>query len=192
MAELISTDILYKGWSTLYRATIELDDGVRLTREVEDHGAAVAVLPYDPERRTALLVRQLRNGPLVAGAAEPRLLEAPAGLIDSGEDAATAGRREVMEEVGAQVRDLEPLGDIFSCPGVSTERISLYLGQYGSEDRVADGGGLASEHENIEVVELPLSELARLVDRGALHDLKTLALTLHLRLRRPDLFTDAG
>lgn len=192
MAELISTDILYKGWSTLYRATIELDDGVRLTREVEDHGAAVAVLPYDPERRTALLVRQLRNGPLVAGAAEPRLLEAPAGLIDSGEDAATAGRREVMEEVGAQVRDLEPLGDIFSCPGVSTERISLYLGQYGSEDRVADGGGLASEHENIEVVELPLSELARLADRGALHDLKTLALTLHLRLRRPDLFTDAG
>nr|WP_314432857.1 NUDIX hydrolase [uncultured Brevundimonas sp.] len=191
MARLISTDILHKGWSTLYRAIIELDDGVRLAREVEDHGAAVAVLPYDPQGRTALLVRQLRNGPLVAGADAPRLLEAPAGLIDPGEDAATAGRREVLEEVGALIRELEPLGVTFSCPGVSTERISLYLGQYGQADRVAEGGGLASEHENIEVVELPLAELARLADAGELADLKTLTLTLHLRLRRPDLFEAA-
>lgn len=189
MAKLISTDILYKGWSTLYRATIELDDGLRLAREVEDHGAAVAVLPYDPERRVALLVRQLRNGPLVAGVDEPRLLEAPAGLIDPGEDAAAAGRREAMEEVGVEIGELEPLGVSFSCPGVSTERISLYLGQYGQTDRVSEGGGLASEHENIEVVELPLAELARLADAGELADLKTLALTLHLRLRRPELFS---
>lgn len=192
MAKLTSTTILHQGWLTLYRAMIRLEDGTEVAREVEDHGAGVAVLPYDPTRRVALLVRQLRNGPLLAGFEQPHLLEAPAGLIDPGEDDAAAARREALEEVGTRLRDLEPLGASFSCPGVSTERIALFLGCYGKDDRVAAGGGLASEHENIEVVETPLAELARLADAGELIDLKTLALTLHLRLRRPDLFAAAS
>lgn len=192
MAKILSTDILHKGWSTLYRAVIGLGDGVEVVREIEDHGAAVAVLPYDPEERRALLARQLRNGPLMVGLAEPRLLEAPAGLIDPGEAPLTAASREAMEEVGVALAELEPVADVFSCPGVSTERISLYLGVYSQEARVGAGGGLAAEHEDIEVVELPLAELARMADAGELIDLKTLALVQTLRLRRPDLFDAAS
>jgi len=188
MAKIVSSETLYSGWSKLYRATIELDDGVQVQREIEDHGAAVAVLPFDPERRTALLVRQLRNGPLLAGAVEPRLLETPAGLIDPGEDEETAVRREAMEEVGVELVDLVKTVSAFSCPGVSTERIALFLGAYSQAGRTGAGGGLASEHENIEVVELSLTELSRMADGGDLTDLKTLALVLHLRLKRPDLF----
>lgn len=192
MARIVAKTLLHSGWSRLYRARIALGDGVEVEREIEDHGGAVAVLPYDPVGRTALLVRQLRNGPLLAGAAEPRLLEAPAGLIDPGEAEETAARRETMEEVGAKLDSLTRVADAFSMPGASTERLALFIGVYSRAGRIGAGGGLASEHENIEVVELPLLELARMADAGRLNDLKTLMLTLHLRLHRPDLFVGAG
>jgi nudix-type nucleoside diphosphatase (YffH/AdpP family) len=188
MSRLISRTPVYEGWSKLYKATIELNSGVTITREVEDHGSAVAVLPYDPERRVALLVRQMRTGPLVDGAADPHLLEAPAGLVDPGESEEVAVRREALEEVGATLGTLDSIGSAWSCPGVSTERIALYLGAYSPADRVATGGGLAEENEEIEVLELSLAELARLQDDGALNDMKTLVLLSALRLRRPDLF----
>ena len=53
---------------------------------------------------------------------------------------------------------------------------------------VEAGGGLAGEHEAIEVVEVALSDLARMAEAGEVEDLKTLHLILCLRLRRPDLF----
>jgi nudix-type nucleoside diphosphatase (YffH/AdpP family) len=191
MAKILSFKILHSGWSTFRQATIELDDGTQVVREIEDHGVAAAVLPYDPERRMALLVRQMRNGALLSGAPDPRLLEAPAGLIDAGEDAETAVRREAMEEVGVELTELELIVNAFSMPGVSTERLALFVGAYSQAGRTGAGGGLASEHENIEVIELPLAELARMADAGDLIDLKTLALVLHLRLKRPDLFDAA-
>jgi len=188
MARILKIDTVYAGWSTLHKAAIQTDDGAVMLREIEDHGAAVAVLPYNPETGMALLARQLRTGPLLAGAEQPRLLEAPAGLIDPGEDEETAVRREALEEVGVELTDLVRIGGVFSCPGVSTERLGLFIGRYAETGRIAAGGGLDHESESIEVVETPLVELARMAETGELTDLKTLALTLHLRLKRPDLF----
>lgn len=188
MSRLISKTPVYEGWSKLYKASIELDSGTVITREVEDHGSAVAVLPYDPERRVALLVRQMRTGPLVDGAADPHLLEAPAGLVDPGESEEIAVRREALEEVGATLGVLDAVGSAYSCPGVSTERIALYLGSYALADRVATGGGLEEENEEIEVIETALADLARLQDAGRLNDMKTLVLLSALRLRHPELF----
>lgn len=188
MSRLISKTPVYEGWSKLYKATIELASGAVITREVEDHGSAVAVLPYDPERRVALLVRQMRTGPLLDGAADPHVLEAPAGMIDAGESEETAVRREALEEAGITLGALDSVGRAWSMPGISTEWIGLYLGAYTLADRVAAGGGLEEENEEIEVLELPLAELARLQDDGRLNDMKTLALVSALRLRRPELF----
>jgi hypothetical protein len=72
-------------------------------------------------------------------------------------------------------------------PGISTERMALYLAPYGQDDRVGAGGGVDHD-EDITVVELPLRELAALVDAGGLGDMKALALVQTLRVRRPDLF----
>jgi nudix-type nucleoside diphosphatase (YffH/AdpP family) len=184
--EIEKRDILYKGWNTFSLATIRLENGARITRSVEDHGAVAVVLAYDPERRTALLVRQFR-APVFIAADKPDLLEAVAGLIDEG-DADDTTRREAMEEAGLRLGALEPVGILWSTPGSSTERLDLFLAPYRESDRVGDGGGLDHEHEDITVVEMPLAELARLADAGGLEDLKTFALVQTLRLRDPALF----
>ena len=183
---LLDTRVLHHGWGRYLVARLRLADGTVVEREVEDHGHAAAVLPYDAERRTALLVRLARVGPLMNGA-DPYLLEAPAGMLD-GEGAEVAIRREALEEVGLRLETLEPAGAPYTMPGISTETIALFLAPYRPADRVAAGGGLAEEHENIEVVETPLSELWGLVEAGRLRDLKTLALVALLRARRPELF----
>jgi nudix-type nucleoside diphosphatase (YffH/AdpP family) len=179
--------VLHDGWSRFLRVKVRLEDGAEVDRQVEDHGNAVAVLAYDPDRRTALLVRQLRMGPLVAGETDPYLLEVPAGIIED-EPPETAARREALEEIGVRLGALEPCGAPFSTAGVSTERIHLFLGAFSAADRVEAGGGLEGEHENIRVVERPLAELLAQVLAGEIRDLKTATLTLALHARRPGLF----
>lgn len=169
-------------------ATIETDSGTRIQRQIEDHGAAAAVLPYDPDRRCALLVRQPRSGALFAKV-DPVMIEAPAGLIDGDEAPEDAARREAMEEVGVRLRSLQAAGAYFPMPGISSERIHLYLAAYSAEDRVSQGGGLANEAESIEVLEMPLAELWRLYREDRLADLKTLSLMLMLREEQPHLFS---
>jgi nudix-type nucleoside diphosphatase (YffH/AdpP family) len=184
--EIVERKVVYKGWMTLAVAAFRLADGQIMRREVLEHGRAVSVLAYDPERRTALLVRQFR-APVFLASGETLLFEAIAGMIDGG-DAAETARREAKEEAGLQLGDLEPVGDMWASPGVMTERIALFLAPYRLRDRVSAGGGLAEEHEDIEVVEMPLRDLTELTDQGKLADMKTLALIQTLRLRRPDLF----
>ncbi len=184
--EIEKLDTLYKGWNSFALATIRLGSGQRITRMIEDHGAAACVLAYDPARRMAMLVRQFR-APVLLKTGVPDLLEAVAGLIED-HDGADCARREAMEEAGLRLQTLEPVATVWSIPSSSTEHIDLFLAPYGEADRVGEGGGLAHEHENIVVVELPLAELARMADAGEIADLKTLALVQTLRIRRPELF----
>ena len=181
------TETLYEGWLKILGLHMRPEQGEEVRREVEDHGRAVAVLPYDPERRSALVIKILR-APVLLAAGKSELLEAPAGMIDDGEDAAAAAIREAREETGLRLSALEHLGAVWSMPGISTERIDLYLAAYAQADRIDAGGGVAGEHENITVVEMPLHELWSMLQRGELTDLKTQALMLHLHARHPELF----
>jgi nudix-type nucleoside diphosphatase (YffH/AdpP family) len=183
---LITLEPKHEGWATMSVARIRLPDGKLIQREVEDHGAAVAVLPYDPARKVAILVEQFRAAPFVTTGLD-HTLEAIAGLVES-EDESTAVKREALEEGGLALQDLELVASTWSMPGISTERMTLFLASYQSASRVSAGGGVAAEDENIRVIEWPLRDLAALMDRGELVDLKTLALAQALRLRRPELF----
>ena len=184
--EIRGTRTIHDGWASFLVAEVTTPDGAEVAREIEDHGEAVCVLPYDPERRVAVLIRQFRAPPFfTAGVAE--LLEAPAGLLDEADPEAGV-RREAYEETGLRLSRLEPLSTVWSMPGISTERMHLYLAPYGEADREGPGGGLAEENEAITVVEMPLAELAAMSEAGEITDMKTLALILGLRLRRPDLF----
>jgi nudix-type nucleoside diphosphatase (YffH/AdpP family) len=179
-------DPRHEGWSKFYVARVRTPDGQDISREMEDHGEAVAVLPYDPERRVAMVMRQFRT-PVLHAAGQQDLMECPAGLLD-GNDPAEDARREAAEEVGLRLQDLEEVAAAWSMPGISTERIHLFLAPYSAADCEGNGGGLPSEHEHIVVLELPLSELAAMADAGRIEDLKTLVLVQTLRLRRPELF----
>jgi nudix-type nucleoside diphosphatase (YffH/AdpP family) len=183
---IIEAKTLHEGWGTLLALRIALPDGRVMTREILDHGSAVAVLPYDPVRRTAIVVRQFRAAVFYADR-RPDLIEALAGMLD-GDAPETCARREAEEEVGLHLRALEPVGAAWSLPGASTERPPLFLAPYSPEDRTGEGGGLFDEHEDITAVEMALPELARMADAGEIFDLKTLALVQTLRLRRPELF----
>ena len=185
--EIVGRDVAYAGWLSLSLVSIRMADGRVMRREVVEHGKATAVLAYDPERRMAMLVRQLRV-PVYMTAGDDTLLEAIAGMLDDGTDAPTTARREAMEEAGLRLGELELVAHAWPSPGMLTERLSLFLAPYGASDRVGAGGGLAEEHEEIEVVEMPLGELAAMVDRGEIYDMKTLILVQTLRLRKPELF----
>ncbi len=184
--EIISIETAYQGWASFLIATVRLKDGQPHRREIEDHGTAVGVLAYDPLRRTAILVRQFRAPVLYASKAD-HTLEVIAGIMDEA-DAAVAARREAMEETGLRLDVLEEIATVWTMPGISTERMTLYLATYTQADRVGAGGGLATENEETIVVEMMLAELAAMADSGRLDDMKTLTLVQTLRLRRPELF----
>jgi nudix-type nucleoside diphosphatase (YffH/AdpP family) len=183
---ILARDVGYVGYLTVERLRLRLADGAVVSRELERHGDAVAVLPYDLGRRCALVVRLFR-APVLAASGETVSEEACAGMIEI-EDAATAARREAQEELGVELTALEFIGRVWSSPGVSTERQSLFLAPYHLSDRTGPGGGARGEHEGITVVEQSLAELATEADRARIADAKLLILLQTLRLRRPELF----
>ncbi|WP_445502056.1 NUDIX domain-containing protein [Microvirga sp. G4-2] len=179
-------DTVYEGWRKILKMTVQMPDGRIMTREVLNSGDAAAVLPYDLERRKVILVRQFR-APVMHVEGHPDFLEAVAGLLD-GDEPEICARRETMEEAGIKVEHLEPLGHFWSAPGFTTERLHLFLAPYAEADRVGEGGGLAHEHEEIEVLEVSFEDLAGLVASNAIADMKTMILVQALQMKHPQFF----
>lgn len=120
-------------------------------KEMVEHPDSVAVVALD-ERSRAILTVQPRP------AADGRLLELPAGLLDKpGESPEAAARRELEEETGLRAASCEKLGEWFSSPGFTDEKIHLFLAT-----------GLSGEAREGEW--LPLAEAA-----ARTRDLKTVA-----------------
>jgi nudix-type nucleoside diphosphatase (YffH/AdpP family) len=184
--EITAIGTKHAGWTRFLVASIRLPSGHLVRREIEDHGAAVAVLPYDPQRKTAILVQQFR-APVLLSRRQDRVLEAIAGIIED-IDPPTAARREAREEAGLNLSTLEQVGCTFTMPGISTEQMTLFLAPYQPADRISAGGGLAAEHEHITVVEITLARLDAMLVRGDIADMKTLVLAQALKLRHPHLF----
>jgi nudix-type nucleoside diphosphatase (YffH/AdpP family) len=181
-------ELLAAAGHVLRRTTIERrrSDGTWVTeqRETYDRGNGATLLPYDRARRTVLLTRQFRYPVYVNGHPDGLLLEAAAGLLDddSPEDAV---RREVEEELGITVGEVEHVFDVFMSPGSVTERLHFFAAPYVPADRTGDGGGLAEEGEDIEVVELPFDEALQMIDDGRIADAKTVMLLQWAALRGP-------
>jgi nudix-type nucleoside diphosphatase (YffH/AdpP family) len=174
-------EVLSDSWYTLRCVTFDFQgrDGqwTMQRREVYDRGNGVTILLRDTARDTVLLTRQFRMPAYLNGHPDGMLLEAPAGLLDDGDaDAETAIRREAEEETGYRVGSVRRLGEYFMSPGSVTERIAFFTGSYRAGERVSQGGGVASEGEDIEVVEVTLAEAIAMVERGEIVDAKTVLL----------------
>lgn len=123
-SEIISIETKYSGWARFLVVSVRLPDGQLIKREIEDHGNAVAVLAFDPERKMAALVRQFRAPPFFSLGQE-HTLEAIAGIIDD-VDSITAARREALEETGLRLQSLERVATVWSMPGISTEGMNSF------------------------------------------------------------------
>ena len=132
-----------------------------------ERGDAAAVLIDDEAKDVLILVRQFRYPTLRHG--EPFLLEIVAGAIDPGEDAEKAARREAEEEVGMTLSGLEKIAEMYGSPGGLSEKVSIF---YARGTRTGEGGGL--EGEDVETVEMTRSEAFGALERGEIHDGKTL------------------
>ena len=159
----ISSELIFDGKVVhLYCDKIELPNGKESVREYVKHIGAVCVLPITKDGE-AVLVRQYRY------AVGRMLLEIPAGKLDSkDEDPEDAVRRELREETGAVAGRLTYVGKYYSSPAILDECIHMYIAEeleFGDTD--------PDDDEFLEIVKMPLAEIAEMIAIGEIIDGKT-------------------
>jgi nudix-type nucleoside diphosphatase (YffH/AdpP family) len=177
--------VLSDNYGTLKTTTLQWrrDDGTWQTqhRETYDRGDAAALLPYNRAQRTVILVRQFRYPAFVAGY-DDLLVEAAAGLLDNASPEQRI-RLEAEEETGYRLHDVTFVFEAFMSPGAVTEKIHFFVAEYEPHMRVSEGGGLADEGEEIEVLELGIDEALAMITDGRIVDAKTIMLLQHAALK---------
>lgn len=143
---------------------ISLPNGLVREKVIIHPSDAVAILPLEGER--CKLIRQYRY------AIDDYILEAPAGALEAGEDPLAAAGRELIEETGFAAATIKPRGYIITTPGYTDEKIYLY-----------EASGLTpsnlygkDEDEVIEVVDIRVKDLNRMIRDGGITDAKTICL----------------
>jgi ADP-ribose pyrophosphatase len=153
------------GFVRLRRDMVRMPDGEVVGRDILEHPGAVAVVALDPDERV-LLIRQYRH-PV------GRLLwEIPAGLRDVvGEPLRVTAERELLEEAGYRAAQWRVLTDTFSTPGISTERLRIFLASGLAEVPQAERS-YVREHEeaHLTLAWLSLDEAVGRLLAGDLHN----------------------
>lgn len=149
-------------------------------REVYDRGNGAVLLPYNLKARTVVLVRQFRY-PAFANGYDDLLIEAAAGMLD---DAAPEERirAEAEEEIGYRLEHVRKVFEAFMTPGAVTEKLHFFVAEYDAAMRIGDGGGLADEGEDIEVLELAIDDALAMISDGRIVDAKTIMLLQYAAL----------
>jgi nudix-type nucleoside diphosphatase (YffH/AdpP family) len=150
------------------------------SREIFDRGNAAALLPYNLATRSVVLVRQFRFPAFVNGY-DDLMIEAAAGMLDD-ESPENRIRFEAEEETGYRLHDVQKVFEAFMSPGAVTEKLHFFVAEYDPSMRVGDGGGLADEGEDIEVLELPIDEALAMITDGRIVDAKTIMLLQYAAL----------
>jgi nudix-type nucleoside diphosphatase (YffH/AdpP family) len=181
---IVDVKVLSDDWYVLKKVTFDYQraDGSwqRLSREAYDRGNGATLLLYEPERRTVVLTRQFRLPAFVNGH-DGMLIEAPGGLLEAASPEERI-RAEVEEETGYRVHAVRKVFEAFMSPGSVTEKLFFFVAEYTATAKVGDGGGIASEGEDIEVLELPIEEALAMVQRGEIVDGKTIMLLQYAAL----------
>lgn len=180
----VQETLLSDNWYTLKKYTFELlrRDGrwQEQSREAYDRGNGAVILLYNRAKQTVVLIRQFRF-PVWINGHDGLLIEAAAGLLDnaSPEERIIA---EAQEETGFRVTRIEPVFTAYMSPGSVTEKLYFFIAEYTADDRCGEGGGLAAEGEDIEVLEWPLTQALQAIRDGIIVDAKTIMLLQHLAL----------
>ena len=142
--------------------TVTLPNGATAELELITHPGASAVVPLK-DNQTVVMVRQYRHA--VGG----YIYEIPAGKLHFGEDPRDCAMREVEEEIGYKIGNLEPLLSFFTTPGFTDEIIHIFLGK-----NLTLGTQNLGEDEVLEIIEMPLAKTIELIKDGSIKDGKTI------------------
>jgi 8-oxo-dGDP phosphatase len=149
----------------LRRDHVVMPDGDTVAREVVEHPGAVAVVALD-QHGQVLLIKQYRHP------AQATLWEIPAGLRDvDGEPILATAQRELLEEAGYRASDWRVLVDFLSSPGISTERLRVFLAR-GLQAVPAAERDYVPEHEEafLTAAWVPLQAVVDAVLAGEMHN----------------------
>jgi GDP-mannose pyrophosphatase NudK len=155
--KILKTEILSDNWYVLKKVTYEYrnKDGSWQVqnREAYDRGNGATILLYNRARKTVILTRQFRMPTFINGNKSGMLIETCAGLLDA-DNAEDCIRRETEEETGYKITDVRKIYEAYMSPGSVTEMLHFFIAEYSTAMKVNDGGGVAHEEENIEVLEI--------------------------------------
>ena len=102
-------------------------------------------------------------------------------MLDA-DSAEACARREAEEETGYKVTEVQHAFDAYTSPGGITEIIHCFAAAYTPDMKVAAGGGLAEEGEQIELLEPTLDEALQMISTGKIKDAKTIMLLQYAKL----------
>jgi len=169
----VKHSLFENGWSETFQ------------RELLVRHPAVMVLLYDPLSDEVVLIEQFRAGAL-ADRQSPWLLEMVAGIVEPGESLAEVARREVLEEAGCEVLELEQLMQYWISPGGSNEQVTLFCAKVDASD-VGGVHGLVEEHENIRVHVVSVETALSALSEGIIRDASSTIALQWLQLHRDEL-----
>ncbi|WP_153799819.1 GDP-mannose pyrophosphatase NudK [Foetidibacter luteolus] len=183
--KLLHTEVLSDNWYTLRKITYEYvsKDGSRQvhSREAYDRGNGAVILLYNKELKTVVLTRQFRLPSFVNGNPSGMLIEACAGLLDK-DNAEDCIKRETEEETGYRISHVQKIFEAYMSPGSVTEILYFFVAEYSKDMKTGDGGGIAHEQEDIEVLEIPLDTAIQMIKSGEIKDGKTIMLLQYAKL----------
>lgn len=186
--EIVEREVPYQGIFRLarYHLRYKLFNGDwsrTVLREVLERRSAVAVLPYDPNTDTVVLIEQFRPGAL-SNPQSPWLIEIVAGVLDNhGEPAEELAIREAKEEAGCEILDLYPICEYFVSPGGSNEYIKVFAGKVDAS-QVCGIHGLSEEDEDIRVTCYSADDAFKLLQQGEIRTSPAITSLLWLQLNR--------
>jgi nudix-type nucleoside diphosphatase (YffH/AdpP family) len=177
-------ETLSDDWFVLKKTTFDYQrkDGSWQTqsRETYDRGNGATILLYNRQRRTVILTRQFRY-PAYVNNHSGVLIEACAGLLDEN-NAEECIKRETEEETGYRLTNVTRIFDAFMSPGSVTERLYFFVAEYDSSNLLTDGGGLFTDGEDIDVLELDFDQALRMIETSEIMDGKTIMLLQYAKI----------
>ncbi|MGD2152287.1 MAG: NUDIX hydrolase [Gemmatimonadales bacterium] len=143
-----------------------------------ERGDSVAAALVNRDSGRLVLVSQFRYPTLEKGPGWTE--EIVAGGLREDETPEACIVREISEETGYEVENLQPIVTFYTSPGGTSERVFLYYGEVSGVPEAAAGLGVGDE--DIKVIEMSQAELWDAFLDGRLHDAKTIIALLCLRL----------
>lgn len=156
---------------------------VTQSREVYNRGDGAGILLYNKEKQTVILTKQFRMPTYMNGNKDGLLVEITAGMLDL-DNPVDCIIRETEEEVGYRVKDVKKIYEAYTSPGVMTEKMHFFIAEYTQAMKVSNGGGLESEHEDIEVLEIPFINAVNMLNNGEIHDMRTIVLLQYAQINK--------